>query len=447
MSAYLKRLDIASVEEVGVETTGTAYLKRVEIVEVVDSDGNPWEPVPGPDPWDDLIVAQEATWSENNVYAVGETISGTSATFIGGTGNETYRSRVQYKSATDSDWTNTEWEEHLNVPKVISGVVPPGKEGAEVRFKTQAIDLSLEPLAPVNSIAPISTIADPPVVVDGSAWANLNNYVVGEEIYADVANFTGGSDQTITRYRWQTRANNTDNWTSTSWVTYTGAREVFTTATAGYVRLQSQARDDNDDPVTQVNSFTSEQHVLNVGTASVSGTAFAGETVTCSAPTVSGGQQPYTTSYSWSNGAEGQSIALQVADVGNTLTCSVNVHDSAGNHKTFTATGPVGPVGQYTIGTLSPAYDGETYDPNDPPTITQDASFVIWVTQDGTSPNIVYDWEVRSGQARLTPNAGSCTVVNQSAAPGQLAIQVNARDAFANPTGESFRFQFAVITN
>ena len=77
---------------------------------------------------------------------------------------------------------------------------------------------------------------------------------------------------------------------------------------------------------------------------------FAGETVTCSAPTVSGGQQPYTTSYSWSNGAEGQSITLQVADVGNTLTCSVNVHDSAGNHKTFTATGSVGPVGQYTIG-------------------------------------------------------------------------------------------------
>ena len=151
MSQYLKRLNIAGVEEVE-ETNKTQYLKRVEIVEVVDSDGNPWEPVPGPDPWDELVVAQETTWSENNVYAVGETISGTSATFIGGTGNETYRSRVQYHSATEGDWTNTEWEEHLNVPKVISGVVPPGKEGAEVRFKTQAIDLSLEPLAPVNSM-------------------------------------------------------------------------------------------------------------------------------------------------------------------------------------------------------------------------------------------------------------------------------------------------------
>ena len=157
MSAYLKRLDIADVDDTG-ETVG-AYIKKVHIVEVVDSDGNPWEPVPGPDPFDELVVVQETTWSESNVYAVGETISGTSATFTGGTGNETYRSRVQYKSATDSDWTNTAWTEHLNVPKVISGVIPPGYEKGEVRFKTQAIDLSVEPLAPVNSIAPVQSIA------------------------------------------------------------------------------------------------------------------------------------------------------------------------------------------------------------------------------------------------------------------------------------------------
>ena len=47
MSAYLKRLYIDSVEESG---EPSAYLKRVDIVEVVDADGNPWEPVPGPDP-------------------------------------------------------------------------------------------------------------------------------------------------------------------------------------------------------------------------------------------------------------------------------------------------------------------------------------------------------------------------------------------------------------
>ena len=52
---------------------------------MVDSDGQPWEPVPGPDPLDELVVADKATWSDGNDYSVGQTISGVSATFTGGT--------------------------------------------------------------------------------------------------------------------------------------------------------------------------------------------------------------------------------------------------------------------------------------------------------------------------------------------------------------------------
>ena len=213
MSANLTRLNIADVDDSG--SSVGAYVKRVSIAEVVDSDGNPWEPVPGPDPWDDLVVAIPATWSENNVYAVGETISGTSATYVGGTGNETYRSRVQFKSAADTDWTNTPWTNHLNVPKVISGVIPPGYEKGEVRFKTQAIDLSVEPLAPVNSIAPVQSIApvewgvisqtvsdnpyDPNI--DGAAPVSINTPIICS---VSVAN--APSD---IRYEWARRG--TDN--------------------------------------------------------------------------------------------------------------------------------------------------------------------------------------------------------------------------------------------
>jgi len=46
---YLKRINITAVEEVDIDTVNTAYLKRVEIVEIVDSDGNPLEsPAPNP---------------------------------------------------------------------------------------------------------------------------------------------------------------------------------------------------------------------------------------------------------------------------------------------------------------------------------------------------------------------------------------------------------------
>ena len=55
MNEYLQRMDIAEVEEV---TATGQFLKIVEIVEVVDQEGNPWEPAPGPDPWDDLVVVQ-----------------------------------------------------------------------------------------------------------------------------------------------------------------------------------------------------------------------------------------------------------------------------------------------------------------------------------------------------------------------------------------------------
>ena len=159
MSAYLKRINIDSVQEIGVDTTDSAYLKRVEIVEFVDSDGQPWEPVPGPDPFDELVVANKATWSDSNVYAVGEDIAGTSATFVGGTDQVIYRSRVQHKSATDDAWNNSPWTSHSNTPQVIHFVIPAGEENGQVRFQTQARDEGLDPVDQVNSFASVRDIA------------------------------------------------------------------------------------------------------------------------------------------------------------------------------------------------------------------------------------------------------------------------------------------------
>ena len=50
MSQYLKRLEISNVGNVE-EEQQSHYLKRVHIVEVVDQDGNPWEPDPGLVEW------------------------------------------------------------------------------------------------------------------------------------------------------------------------------------------------------------------------------------------------------------------------------------------------------------------------------------------------------------------------------------------------------------
>ena len=50
MSQYLKRLHISNFDNAE-EEIQSHYLKRVDIVEVIDQNGNPWEPDPGLVEW------------------------------------------------------------------------------------------------------------------------------------------------------------------------------------------------------------------------------------------------------------------------------------------------------------------------------------------------------------------------------------------------------------
>lgn len=157
MADFIKYLIIDSVDE---EADPGKYLKREQILEVRDAEGNPWEPVPGPDPWDELVVADKATWSNGNIYAVGETISGHSATYTGGSDQVIYRSRVQHKPAGTDSWINNSWTNHANTPQILSFEIPAGEENGEVRFQTQARDSSVDPVKQVNSFTSIQQIDD-----------------------------------------------------------------------------------------------------------------------------------------------------------------------------------------------------------------------------------------------------------------------------------------------
>ena len=156
MSQYLKRLNIDSVQEVGEETTNSTYLKRVEIVEVVDQDGNPWEPVPGPDPWDALVVVDKATGLTVMSTLLVRLSLVSSATYVGGTDQAVPTVLVQQQvCCTDSSWINSSWTNHTNTPQVISFDIPAGEENGEVRFQTQARDEGVDPIEQVNSFASV----------------------------------------------------------------------------------------------------------------------------------------------------------------------------------------------------------------------------------------------------------------------------------------------------
>jgi hypothetical protein len=169
MSQYLKRLEISNVGNVE-EELQSQYLKRVDIVEVVDQDGNPWEPVPGPDPWDELVVNQKALLHESNIYEIGGTIYATTATYTGGDPETiTYRWRWQWRQSAEGSWASSPWTNTTNELSQASYTIP---NWGQVRFQSQARDASTDPVTTVSSF---TTVKDVPAAVFDPITATVND--------------------------------------------------------------------------------------------------------------------------------------------------------------------------------------------------------------------------------------------------------------------------------
>ena len=110
---------------------------------------------------------------------------------------------------------------------------------------------------------------EPITVTSPAHWSNLNDYTQGSSVFAECANFAGGTEgEVIYRYRWQTRASGNDSWVNGSWKSYTDhALEVESPPLGtGQIRFQCQARDASVDPAEQVNSFTGVENITPLPT-------------------------------------------------------------------------------------------------------------------------------------------------------------------------------------
>ena len=199
MPAYLKRIEIDSIEEVGVDTTNSAYLKRVEVVEVVDSDGQPWDPVPGPDPWDELVIADKVVNNDGNTADIGDTIAFTTATYVGGNQETTvYRHRIQTKDKPEDAWTNGSWTNYDNTAiSIVYNVTGPG----QIRFQCQARDTSDDPVTQVNSFGGVVKVDPPPLVVGTPVASGLP--FVGETVTCSQPTVSGGVAPYTYVYTWK----------------------------------------------------------------------------------------------------------------------------------------------------------------------------------------------------------------------------------------------------
>ena len=245
MSQYLQRLNIASVEEVGVDTNMPHYTQHVDVVEVVDSDGNPWEPVPGPDPWDELVIADKASNNDGNKALVGDTIAFTTATYTGGNPETTiYRHRIQTKDNPEDAWTNGSWTNYDNTAiTIVYNVTSPG----QIRFQCQARDPSEDPVPQVNSFGSVVTsYAQLALVSNPTITGTLYE---GTYLTCTKAVYSGGLPPVVVESQIQISDNGTNGWTGVdAWGTEENGQHLIGPSEVGkYFRVSGRATDSSPD--------------------------------------------------------------------------------------------------------------------------------------------------------------------------------------------------------
>jgi hypothetical protein len=245
MSQYLQRLNITSVEEVGVDNIVLPHYQQiVEVVEVVDNDGNPWEPVPGPDPWDELVWVNKSSTTGSTV--LGSVLTGTPGTVTGGAPPVVVLSQWQ-RSATTSGFAGfTPWEELGSDAVTYTTTIDDNAK--YIRLATKATDDDgTVYYGSGNSVGPMTAAAittSQATKISNGSTVNPQEVFGFETISVIAAVFAGGFGTLTQEYRLQKKLSGEDNWTNlTEWnPSATLSTHDVASLTAGtLVRAQSRA--------------------------------------------------------------------------------------------------------------------------------------------------------------------------------------------------------------
>jgi len=331
MSQYLQRLNIASVEEVGVDNIVLPqYQQIVEVVEVVDNDGNPWEPVPGPDPWDELVWVNKSSTVGSTV--LGSVLTGTPGTVTGGNPPVVVLSQWQ-RSATTSGFVGfTPWVELGSDPVTYTTTID--DNGMYVRLATKATDDDgVVYYGSGNSVGPMApaaiTVSQATKISDGT---NVNPAeIFGFQTICPIAAvFSGGYGTLTPEYRLQKQLSGEETWSSlTDWKPSTelACHDVASLIAGTLVRAQSKVTDEASQTKTS-NSVTPVVGITtNIGTVTITP-----DTATSAVD----GEQEFTASvsggsatnllYNWTV----RSGSAQLMSANNTSSTAVYKFDTAG---------------------------------------------------------------------------------------------------------------------
>ena len=209
---YLQRLEITGVEESDTPTTVNNYVTIKEIVEVVDQEGNPWEPVPGPDPWDALVWVNKSSTAGSTV--LGSVLTGTPGTTTGGKPPVVVVSQWQ-RSATTSNFVGfTPWTELGSDP--VTYTTTADDNGMYVRLATKATDdEGTVYYGSGNSLGPMTpaaiTISQATKITNGT-FVNQPEYFDFDNVTPVEATFAGGFGTLNVQTRMQKYSGSTASW-------------------------------------------------------------------------------------------------------------------------------------------------------------------------------------------------------------------------------------------
>ena len=204
MSQYLQRLNIASVEEVGVDNIVLPqYQQIVEVVEVVDANGDPWAPVPPADPLS-IADGQGSNWVSTS-FVQGNDVTAKTASYIGGVEPVSYRARFRTKVlATDSSWINGPWTTGLPNEKVPLTTQLSSTTGA-IMFQSQATDSSDPPVV-LNSNTGTRNVPYPTLTAGTPSIQGQPS--VGNTLLCVQPTASGGAAPYVYTYMWTDAATN-----------------------------------------------------------------------------------------------------------------------------------------------------------------------------------------------------------------------------------------------
>lgn len=245
MSQYLQRVYIDPNQDV-LTGTPSQYGQRVYIVEILNSDGTPWEPIPA---YDELECVSKTNTSGSVV--LGSTLTGKLAVYTGGKAPVTIEYQWQRSESNTGGWSGiTAWTvQEIDTPATQTYTTVLADNGNYVRLASKATDADGTIVYgsgnSIGQMEPEPIIVSSPTYLSNGTFNNPSEVYDFETITMTSAIMDGGYGTLTYKYRRQESTDDGLNWTSMGgFAAEIPTYEVQAADVGKQIRFQTQGKDE-----------------------------------------------------------------------------------------------------------------------------------------------------------------------------------------------------------